>query len=260
MADAWGRIGGVARHDLRVLRSDPVFLIVFTVMPLAYMAFTRDAFGAALAATNPGVDVNGAEQVVPGAAVIFSGFLVGNLGFAVFREHGWKTWDRLRASHLSTAELLVGKSVVPMMTLVFQLAVLIGGGAVLFDLRVAGSWLALVAVAGALAVMEVALGFALLAICRSVMQLNAATNVGAMLFAGLGGAVTPVDALPGWAQAVAPFTPAYWAMQGFTKVILEGEGIAGIVGPLGVLAGFTAAFVAIAAARFRTEHVKVSWA
>lgn len=260
MADAFGRIGGIARHDLRVLRGDPAFLVVFTLMPLAYMAFTKDAFGAALAATNPGTDVNGAEQVVPGAAVIFSGFLVGNLGFAVLREHGWKTWDRLRASHLSTAELLVGKSVVPLLSLAFQLVVLLGGGAALFDLNVAGSWAALVAVAVALAVMEVALGFALLAICRSVMQLNAATNVGAMLFGGLGGAVTPVDALPGWAQAVAPFTPAYWAMEGFTNVIIDGGGAADVAGPIAVLLGFTVAFAALSAVRFRAEHVKVSWA
>ena len=260
MRDSTGRVLALARHDLRVLRRDPVFLLVFTLMPLAFMAFTRDAFGAALSAANPGMDLNGAEQVVPGATVIFSGFLVGNLGFGVFREHGWNTWDRLRASTLTTPELLAGKAVAPVVSLLLQLTVMLGGGALLFDLHVRGDVSALLAVAVALIAMEVALGFMLLSVCRSVLQLNAVTNVGAMVLGGLGGAVTPVESLPGWAQAVAPFTPAYWAMQGFTDVIVDGAGLAQLGTPLLVLGGFTLAFVVVAALRFRVEDSKLSWA
>ena len=259
-ADSAGRVLAVARHDLRLLRRDPVFLLVFTLMPLAFMAFTREAFGAALAQANPGADLNGAEQVVPGAAVVFSGFLVGNLGFGVFREHGWNTWDRLRASTLSTPELLAGKAVTPVLSLLLQLGVMLGAGALLFDLHVAGSVAAMLLVAAALIAMEVALGFALLSLCRSVLQLNAITNVGAMVLGGLGGAVTPVDSLPGWAQAVAPFTPAYWAMQGFTEVIIDGGGVGDVLTPLAVLVGFALLFVVIAAMRFRVEDSKLSWA
>ena len=35
------RIWAVARNDLRILRNDPAFVLIFTVMPLAYMAFNR---------------------------------------------------------------------------------------------------------------------------------------------------------------------------------------------------------------------------
>jgi ABC-2 type transport system permease protein len=258
--DRIGRVLAVARHDLRVLRNDPAFLIIFTLMPLAFMAFTRGAFGAALTAANPDLDLNGAEQVVPGAAVLFSGFLVGTLGFGVFREHGWNTWDRLRASSLDTVELMVGKSIAPVLTLALQLTVMLGAGSLLFGLRIAGSVGALVVVAAALALMEVALGFMLLALCSSVLQLNAATNVGAMVLGGLGGAVTPIDTLPGWAQALAPFTPTYWAMEGFTDVIIDGAGLRQIGAPLGVLAAFTAGFLVVAALRFRVEESKLSWA
>ena len=76
------RIMAIARHDLRILKRDPVFLLIFTIMPLGFMAFTKGAFGAAMSIRYPGQTVNGAAQVVPGAAVLFSGFLVGNLGFA----------------------------------------------------------------------------------------------------------------------------------------------------------------------------------
>lgn len=255
-----GRMMGLARHDLRVLRNDPAFLVIFTLMPLAYMAFTREAFGAALAVSHPGAELNGAEQVVPGATVLFSGFLVGNLGFSVFREHGWNTWERLRSSKLDTTELLLGKSVAPILELLLQLTVMFGVGLLLFDLRIAGPAVAVVLVAAALIVMEVALGFMLLAVCRSVLQLNAATNVGAMVLGGLGGAVTPVESLPGWAQAVAPFTPAYWAMQGFTEVIIGGRGVVAVLPHVGVLVGFAVVFAVVAGLQFRVEDSKLSWA
>ncbi len=254
-----GRILSVGRHDLRILRRDPVFVIIFTIMPLGFMAFTKGAFGLA-APGRAGLHSNGAEQVVPGAAVLFSGFLVGNLGFNVFREHGWATWDRLRASELDTPELLLGKSIAPVITLVLQLTVMLGLGSVLFDLHMSGSVLGFILVAAAMALMEVALGLMLLAVCRSVLQLNAATNLGAMLLGGLGGAVTPLATLPHWAQRIAPGTPTYWAMKGFRRVILFGGGIGDVAGTIGVLLAFGLGFTVVAALRFRVEDAKVSWA
>ncbi len=254
------RIMAIARLDLRILRRDPMFLLIFTIMPLGFMAFTKGAYGAAMNVRYPGASLNGAEQVVPGAAVLFSGFLVGNLGFAVFREHAWSTWERLRASHLETWELMLGKSIAPIISLAVQLAVMLGFGGLIFDLDIRGSLAAFLAVAAMLAVMEVALAFMLLAICRSVLQLNAATNLGAMLLSGIGGAVTPVYLLPAWAQRVAPATPTYWAMRGFRSVIVDGAGFGAIVLPLGMLAGFTIVFAGIAALRFGVEEAKLSWA
>lgn len=254
------RILAVGANDLRILRRDPMFVLIFTVMPLGFMAFTKGAFGAALGLRYPGLGLNGAEQVVPGASVMFSGFLVGNLGFSVFREHGWATWERLRASHLDTWELMVGKSIAPVLTLALQLAVMLGGGAALFDLSIRGSMVAFVAVVVALAVMEVAFAFMLVAVCRSVLQLNAVTNLGAMLLAGIGGAVTPVFLLPAWAQRIAPATPTYWAMRGFRSVVIDGGGLRSVALPIGVLVVFTAGFTVVAAIRFGVEESKLSWA
>jgi len=254
------RVAAVARHDLRILRSDPAFLLIFTLMPLAFMAFSERSIGAALSVEFPGRDVNGAAYAVPSATVLFSGFLVGNVGFGIFREHGWGTWERLRSSPLSPVELILGKSLVPILCLAIQLTVLLGGGALLFGMELRGSLPAFVAVGVALAFMELALGFMLLAICRSVVQLNALSNAGAMLLGGLGGAVTPVEFLPGWAQAVAPATPAYWAMRGFRAVTIDSGGIGDVLLPLAVLAGFTVAFTVVALVRFEVEDAKVSWA
>lgn len=262
----WARIWAVARHDLRILRSDPTFLVVFTVAPLAFMAFTRDANGAALAlsdvsrAAGGDLSVPGANFVVPGATVTFSGFLVGNVGFGMFREHGWRTWERLRASPLSTAELVLGKSVVPILCLTIQLVALLGGGSLLFGLEMRGAWAAFIVVAIAFGVMQLALGFALLAVSKSVVQLNAITNLSTMLLGGLGGAVSPIETLPGWARAVAPIAPQYWAMRGFRAVTIDGGGLSEVLLPVAVLLGLAVLFGVVALLRFEVEDAKIAWA
>jgi ABC-2 type transport system permease protein len=78
-----------------------------------------------------------------------------------------------------------------------------------------------------------------------------------MALALLGGAWVPVETMPGWAQAIAPFIPTYWAMEGFRDVILEGAGLSGVLLPAAVLAGFGAVFTGLAAWRFRFEDTKV---
>lgn len=259
MSGSGTRVAAVVINDLRILRRDPVFLVVFTTMPLLFMAFTKGAVSAGLAAEYPGRTLNGAEVVVPGSAVLFSGFLVGNMGFSVFREHAWGTWERLRSSQLSTPELMLAKAVTPVLVLAVQLTVMLLGGALLFDLQFDGSLGAFLLVAVALAIMEITLGFALLAICTTVLQLNAISNLGAMLLGGIGGAVTPIHLLPTWAQDVAPATPAYWAMEGFTNVTIGGGGFADVGMPVLVLLAYSAVFVGIATWRFSAEDSKVGW-
>ena len=140
------RSWAVARNDLRILRSDPVFFIVFTAMPLVLMAFVKPSFRFALIAAGQ-KGANGAEQAVPGIAVMFSLFLVGNVGFTFFREHGWGTWDRLRCSSCTSIDLIVGKSVAPLVQSFAQLAILFGVGGVIYDLTVRGSFVGLILVA-----------------------------------------------------------------------------------------------------------------
>lgn len=185
-----------------MVKADPSFLIIMVLMPLVAMAFLKGAFAPAMAQL--GVpNANGSEQVVPGTAVTFSFFLVGNVGFVIFREHGWHTWVRLRASPASTSEILAGKILTPVLSSVLQLTVLFGVGAPLYGLTVQGSVWALIPVSLALAVCLTMLGLALAAVCRTVMQLNSIVNVGTILMGGLGGALTPLATLPGWAQAIA---------------------------------------------------------
>lgn len=250
-----GRIAAIARQDLKVLRSGsmPVILLIF--MPFILMPFLKPASKVALHIEGLR-GATGAEQVVPGMAVTFGFFLVGNVSLGFYREHGWKTWQRLRASPAGTNEIVIGKMVTPLLQVAAQFGLLFGLGGLLMGLHVKGSWLALCAVGAAFGLYLVTTGLAVTALCKTVMQANAVASVGTLLLAGLAGALVPYSLLPGWAQQIAPAVPSYWAMQGYKHVIF-GDGA--IVKPILFLLGFSILSTLIASMRFRLDDAKVGF-
>lgn len=249
------RVGALWRHNALLIRRDPGTAIVLVLMPLAFMAFFQPLFRIALAEEGY-TGASGAEQAVPGMAVMFALFGSGVVGLRILEEHGWGTWPRLRASGATPAEILVGKLLPPLVVLVLQSAVLFAAGGALFGLRIRGEGTALVLVAAALVLCMLALGTAAVSVCRTEEQVTVFTNLGSLVLAGLGGALVPVSTLPGWARAVAPATPSYWAMRGFRAVTLEGGDVAAVAGPVAALLLFAAGFALIAVARFRFADTK----
>lgn len=236
--------------------TDPSTVIFVIAMPLVMVALMKELFATALRAEGFAA-ANGSEFAVPAMAVGFAAFGVGYSGFTFFRDHGWGTWDRLRATPASSVDIMVGK-VVPSVGVTFvQLALLFLLGGPLFGLRVAGSWTAIFLLAAVLALALSAFGMLVTAVTRTMNQLNAVGSVGGMAMAMLGGAWVPVSTMPGWAQAVAPALPTYWAMEGFRDVILADGGVADVLLPVVVMAGFGVLFTVVAAARFRFEDTKV---
>ena len=131
-----GRIATIAWQDLKILRADPMPAIMLIVMPLLLMPFLKPAFIVVLHMEGHR-SATGAEQVVPGMAVTFGFFLVGNVSLGFYREHAWKTWERLRASAAGTAEILAGKMVTPLLQAIAQFGLLFGLGGLLMGPRCA---------------------------------------------------------------------------------------------------------------------------
>ena len=246
----------IARSQLLMLRNDPWFLVVMFAMPLAVMPLFATTMGLSLNASGF-ADADGAEQVVPGQTVLFGFFVANSAAFAVFREHGWKTWDRLRASAATSRQLLAGYALPwTFIHTVYQLALFAAGVAVLglrFD---GGSPVAVALVIVAYAACLNALMLLATATLRTVQQVGAVSNVGAMVLGGLGGALVPLEQLPGWARAVAPLTPPYWAMRGHRAVFLEAGGVVDVLGSVAVLLAAAAVFGGLAATRFRLDETK----
>ena len=102
---------------------------------------------------------------------------------------------------------------------------------------------------------HLALGLLVVAVARTIQQVNALAKLGA----GFGGAIVPAHLLPGSMRAVGPFTPTHWAMRGYRAVILDGRGLDGVWVPALVLPGFAVALAA-ALVRLSVEEAKSFWA
>ncbi len=252
------RMGVGLGHELRLIRRDPLPVMVLIAFPIISMAFLKPAFQPAVAqGGHPGA--NGAEQVVPGQAVLSAFFIVSLTCFAFFSEYGLATWDRLRASQASSFEIVVGKTIPHVGMCLAQFALTFAIAIPLFDLHVKGPMIAMVPLVVALAVCFVLLGVAVTAVAHTAQQANAFAIVGMVLFGAIGGALVPFSVLPGWAQTIAPVTPTYWAIRGFRSVILDGQGFDGVAVPVGVLAAMTVAFTFIALRFFRFDQHKTGW-
>jgi ABC-2 type transport system permease protein len=245
----------IARNDCELLLKEPLFVIVLIAMPLVIMAVTKPTYAAVLQRQGYAF-ANGAEQAVPGMAIMFAFFMVTFGGLAFFREYMWNTWDRIRSLPVRNREIMLGKAGPSFLIICFQQLVLFVAGYFLFGLHIRGSLTALVAVDLAFAFWLTTFILATVALCRTFQQVLVVSNLGAIVFAGIGGALTPIQTLPGWVSPIAHLTPTYWAMRGFNSVLLDGKGMRAVLLPVGVLLGVAVVFCALAAARFRFDAHK----
>ena len=252
------RAGAILVHQLRLLSRDPLPIMILVAFPLLLIGFLKPMF--ALALTTHGYPTaNGAEQVVPGEAVINGFYIVGMTSFAFFVEHGWNTWDRLRSSDATSIEIVIGKALPFLAISLAQFLIIFAVGIPLFRLHSRGPLTALIPLVLAFAICLVSLGIMITSVCHTVQQVSALAFGGLVLFGALGGALVPLEVLPGWAHAVAPVTPTYWVMRGFGSVILGGDSISAIALPCLILIGMSLVFAALSLRRFRFTDAKVSF-
>ena len=179
------------------------------------------------------------------------------VGYGFYREHAWHTWDRLRASPATTAEIIAGR--IGSITLaMLQFVVVFGVGSLLMGLRVRGSWTNVGLIGIAFGLFVVSVGLAVAAVCRTVIQANTIAYLGTLALAGLGGALVPVALLPNWAQAVAPAVPSWWAMRGYRSAILDNGD--SVVLSAAVLVSGALALSVFAVWRMRFEEAKAGFA
>ncbi len=245
----------VARKDLELLARDPVVPVLLVIMPIVVTSVIRRTLGHVLQSQGY-AHANGAEQAVPGIALMFAIFMVAYGGQSFMREHIWATWPRLRAMPIRPGEIMVGKVLPILLVLCLQQIVLFAAGAALFGLEVQGSIGALLLVDALYALWVLALILATVTFCRTFQQVLAVSNLGAMALGALGGALTSIAALPAWARAISPATPTYWAMSGFNDVILRGDGLAAVLPSVAVLGGSALAIAALVRWRFRFSSEK----
>ncbi len=250
-----GRLWVIFRHQTRLLLGNPGSLVVFVIVPLLVIVIMKSTQKSALLAAGY-QNVTGSEQVVPGFTVMFAFFWLGWVGRTFFNEHGWGTWDRLQAM-ASTPEVIAGKLLPAFVLINLQMIFLFAIGDLALGLNSKGPLLSLLILAPVMALCVLTLTFAIVAFCRAMTQVDAIANLLVLVFASLGGALALTTALPKWAQDIAPVVPSHWAMNASTDVILKGDGFSSVLGPAGVLLGFSALFLVLGIVRFRPTDRKM---
>lgn len=236
------RAMALIRLNAILFARDPGPLIGRVAMPLVLITLMRPLYAAAIGS------VAGTAQAVAGMLVTFSLLGMSIVGSSILVERMWHTAERLRSSPAAMGELLLGKAAPALALLVVQQAVILGYGRLAFGLRIASPWL----LGGTVLVWGTTLlciGAMLGTLARSGGGLSAMVDLGSLTLTGLGGAFVPLDLLPGWAEAVAPASPGYWAMRAMDAAF-TGNVQAALTGWL-ALASFAVAAAVIGGFRLR---------
>lgn len=236
------RVAALARHNLLLRRRDPANLITYVIIPVILIAL----FKPVLARLMPD---GGTAQDVTGQLVLSSTLSLQIVGMSLLSERTWRTWEMLRATPATAAELLIGKAVPVLAVLLLQQAVVIGYGAGVAGLSVTGPPFLLLLAMLVWSMTLLAAGSLLATLVRSHSQLAVLTDLGAIALSTLAGALLPLSMMPSIAQHVAPASPGYWAI-GMLKAAVRGDA-AGTLGPAAVLGAIAVAAGTTACLRLR---------
>ena len=234
----------IGRLEARlILRAYFPFLLLI-VMPIIVTSFVSRGL------------VGGPAHTVPSLAAMFGLFGMTIVGLTFFRDHGWQTWDRLRASPLRPGQIMLGKAL-PLVTLfVVQQIILLSVGWAFFGMPWSGDIPGAALLILAIVAVEASFGMLVVTFCRTIEQLAVAGYLSALLMAGFGGALAPLSRLPDWAVTLAPVSPVYWMERGFRVLVAGDRPTSDLLLSAGILFGFATVAALIAVRCYRLDERK----
>lgn len=173
------------------------------------------------------------RYVLPGMAAFALFMLSIGLAADLFREQASGTLARMLAAPVRAGEIIAGKLLATLaLGMVVAAAMALLGA--LLGVRADPLGFALLS----LAFLAAVTGFVhlLYSIAKDERQGGTIASIVLMAMAFLGGSFIPLDALPAFARQIAPVTLNYWAIRGYSALLVDGARTAGIALPLIVLA------------------------
>jgi len=236
------RVTALTRHNLLLRRRDPANLITYVITPMVLIAL----FKPVLTRLMP---YGGTAQDVTGMLVLTSTLTLQIVGMSLLSERTWRTWEMLRSTPATAAELLIGKALPVLAVLLLQQVVVIGYGVAVAGLRMSGLPVLLLLALLVWSITLLAAGSLLATLVRSHSQLTVLTDIGAIVLSTLAGALLPLSMMPSIARHIAPASPGYWAIS-MLKAAIRGDA-AGTLAPAAILGGIALVAGAIACMRLR---------
>ncbi len=201
----------------------------------------------------------GASTFLAQTAVLFIFLAGGATALSIFEERRAGSFRRLLAGPVTKAELLGGKMLAGLVTMVLQIVVLFAAGALLVDLLGFGRAslgddpLALVLLSLMMALCSTSLAILLAALARTEGQVRSVSTGVLWVAAIIGGSFFSVYAMPGIVRAIAQVTPHFWANKAYVDLLARGQTLSGIVDELIALAVFAVVFFGVGLWRFDFE-------
>jgi len=123
----------------------------------------------------------------------------------------------------------------------------------LFGLQLAGSWLLAVPLLAIGTLAFFAIGMLAGSFAKTEEAASAVANLIVLPMAFLSGTFFPLEASPGWLQAISQAFPLRHLNDGMLDVMVRGQGVNALITPVAVLLGFTVVVGALAFRLFRWD-------
>lgn len=195
----------------------------------------------------------GVEASSPGFAVMFVMMGVCFAGAAMVQERHHKTLARLLTTPTEKFSIISGKMLGFFLVGFIQFMILILFGQLVLKVNWGNLPLGVLLLVVSYVLSVTGLGTLLSVVVRTSAQAGAFAVLISMVTSMLGGAWWPVEIVPKFMQNIARFTPQYWAINGFNKIITRGFGIIEILPNFYVLLAISAISLLLAIRFFRFE-------
>lgn len=191
-------------------------------------------------------------NIVPGLlGIILSMTLVMMTALSVTRETERGTMESLLATPAQPIEVMIGKLAPYVMVGLMQTAVILVMASVLFQVPMAGGWIALTLGVLLFIIGSLALGFLISTVTRTQLQAMQMSFFYMLPSILLSGFMFPFRGMPEWAQAIGQAIPVTHFLRVVRGALLKGEGLATLWPSIVALGIFVCIVTALAMLRYR---------
>lgn len=171
---------------------------------------------------------------------------------SILEEKQAGTMGRLFTTKATSREVMVGKTLATFAISFLQILVLVLFTRYVYKVSWGPSMLDAIAVSAVVAFAATGFAMLLAALSKTEKMADAVENIGVQVMAFLGGCQYPIYAFPKAMHTISKFTLTRWSLDSYLA-IMDGQGLAGVATPLGVLAAMGLGFLAIGIWRLRLD-------
>jgi ABC-2 type transport system permease protein len=184
--------------------------------------------------------------------ILFFGFLISGISF--LRERSQGTRERLMASPVSRADIVLGYLLGFLLFAVLQTLILFFYSVYVLDVAFNGSLWQILVFQVLIGVVAVCLGIFISAFAKNEFQMIQFIPLIIVPQAFVCGLIFPVSQLPDYLQWLSKFLPLTYGVDGIRALMLQGESLLDIGKEIGVLTAFSVVLMVLAGISLRRGH------